>query len=312
MIQNNSMQTPLVSVIIPNYCHAKYLDQRIQSVLNQTYRNFEVIILDDCSPDDGASRAVIEKYRDNPHVSHIVYNTENSGSTFRQWNKGFGLAKGELIWIAESDDYCEKELLAKLVQPFINNQDTVISFCRSIAFNDHGIIGPVGKDIQEGFISGSAFIHDYMRAGNGIINASSAVFRKKTLTKIRKDYQTYSGAGDRLFWIYLAEQGDVCYLEKGLNYFRTHLANTTSKKNLDGTNQREDKKILDYIYTKGYISAKEYSECSWEYVRVHIFEMLTDKTLKKQLYKVWGIGTFGKIKLRLEAWMKKKNTMLCR
>jgi glycosyltransferase involved in cell wall biosynthesis len=78
------MNKPLVSVIIPNYCHSQFLVQRIESVLNQTYQNFEVIILDDCSPDAGASKAVIEKYRGNPHVSHIVYNEENSGSTFKQ------------------------------------------------------------------------------------------------------------------------------------------------------------------------------------------------------------------------------------
>lgn len=299
------MHNPLVSVIIPNYCHAKYLDQRIQSVLNQTYQNFEVIILDDCSPDNGASRDVIEKYRGDSHVSHIVYNTENSGSTFKQWDKGFGLAEGELIWIAESDDSCEPSFLFELIKPLINNHEMVISFCRSIAFNDDGIIGPVGQNIKEGKSPGPVFIHDYMSSGTGILNASSAVFRKSSLSKIPKDYQTYSGAGDRLFWIYLAEQGTVSYLEKGLNHFRTHLSNTTNKKNLDGTNQREDKKILDYIFTRGYISAKEYSDCSWKYVRVHIFEMLTDKKLKNQLYKEWGIGVFGKLRLRLEAWTRK-------
>ena len=129
------MHNPLVSVIIPNYCHARYLDQRIQSVLNQTYRNFEVIILDDCSPDDGASRAVIEKYRDNPHVSHIVYNTENSGSPFRQWNKGFGLAKGELIWIAESDDYADERFLEILVPCILLHNNISVAFCRSVLFN---------------------------------------------------------------------------------------------------------------------------------------------------------------------------------
>ena len=86
-----------VSVIIPNYCYAAYLEQRIDSVLSQTYQDLEVIILDDNSPDDGLSRMVIEKYRENPHVSHIVYNDENSGSTFKQWDKGISLAEGEYM-----------------------------------------------------------------------------------------------------------------------------------------------------------------------------------------------------------------------
>lgn len=91
-----------VSVIIPNYCHARFLNRRIDSVLNQTYGDFEVIILDDCSSDN--SRDIIETYRHHPRVSHIVYNEKNSGSTFIQWDKGFELAQGEYIWIAESDD----------------------------------------------------------------------------------------------------------------------------------------------------------------------------------------------------------------
>ena len=120
------MKHPLVSVIIPNYNHALYLDERIQSVLNQSYGRFEVIILDDLSKDN--SREVMEKYRDHPHVSHIVYNTENSGSTFKQWAKGFALAKGELIWIAESDDSCSPELLQKLVAEFEKDDDLVLAY----------------------------------------------------------------------------------------------------------------------------------------------------------------------------------------
>ena len=107
------MRMPLVTVIIPNYNHAKYLRQRIDTVLNQTYTSFEVIILDDCSTDN--SKDIILSYKDNPHISNIVLNSENSGSTFKQWNKGFELAKGDYIWIAESDDYCDLNLLELLI-----------------------------------------------------------------------------------------------------------------------------------------------------------------------------------------------------
>ena len=63
---------PFVSVIIPNYNHSDYLDIRINSILNQTYTNYELIILDDCSTDN--SKEVIGKYANNPHVSCILLN----------------------------------------------------------------------------------------------------------------------------------------------------------------------------------------------------------------------------------------------
>ena len=91
-----------VSVVIPNFNHALYLKQRIESVLNQTFQNFELIILDDCSTDN--SKEVIERYKNHPKISKIVYNEENSGSVFRQWIKGIKLSTGKYIWIAESDD----------------------------------------------------------------------------------------------------------------------------------------------------------------------------------------------------------------
>ena len=65
-------KSPLISVIVPNYNHAKYLDERLLSILQQTYENYELIILDDNSTDN--SKEIIEKYRQNPHVAKVYYN----------------------------------------------------------------------------------------------------------------------------------------------------------------------------------------------------------------------------------------------
>src|ERR1017187_1910144 len=103
---------PTVSVIIPNYNHARFLRRRIDSVLQQTFQDFEVILLDDCSTDD--SRSILSKYADDPRV-RIEFNEKNSGSPFKQWNKGVRLAQGSYVWIAESDDYAAERLLERLV-----------------------------------------------------------------------------------------------------------------------------------------------------------------------------------------------------
>jgi len=103
---------PKVSVIVPNYNHARYLRQRVDSVLGQTFQDFELILLDDCSTDE--SRSVLSSYAGNPRV-RIEFNEVNSGSTFKQWNKGVRLARGEYVWIAESDDYADPQLLERLV-----------------------------------------------------------------------------------------------------------------------------------------------------------------------------------------------------
>ncbi|MEG2479884.1 MAG: glycosyltransferase family 2 protein, partial [Mucinivorans sp.] len=95
------MSTPKVSIIVPSYNHAPYLKERLDSILGQTFRDFELIILDDSSTDN--SQQIIEQYSSEPRVSHVVYNKINSGNTFVQWQKGVDLAQGEWIWIAESD-----------------------------------------------------------------------------------------------------------------------------------------------------------------------------------------------------------------
>ncbi len=103
---------PKVTVVVPNYNHARFLPKRIESILSQTFQDFELILLDDCSTDE--SRSILSSYASDPRVT-IEFNEANSGSTFKQWNKGVRLARGKYVWIAESDDYADERLLEGLV-----------------------------------------------------------------------------------------------------------------------------------------------------------------------------------------------------
>src|SRR2546430_11315204 len=119
---------PAVSVIVPNYNHARFLRRRIDTVLGQTFLDFELILLDDCSTDN--SRDILTAYADDSRV-RIEFNAKNSGSTFKQWNKGVRLAKGKYVWIAESDDYADEQLLERLVGVLEEEPEVTFAYCRS-------------------------------------------------------------------------------------------------------------------------------------------------------------------------------------
>lgn len=281
---------PLVSVIIPNYCHARYLDERIQSVLHQTYTNFEVIILDDCSPDNGASKEVIEKYRSNPHISQIVYNERNSGSTFRQWQKGFQLAKGELIWIAESDDKCESTLLETLVKGFVKYDNVAISYCASQIIDGEGSrknLPPVGNVACE-FYKGKDFISHEMAWCNSIPNASAVIFRKDLAQKVNTQYMSYVAAGDRLFWIELCEKGNVFHSSEPLNYFRKHGDNVTPRCYRNGTTMTEDYRINRYLERNHYLSIMQILGARCHYQSTIRRGEFDSPEIRNRVMKLWN------------------------
>ena len=282
------MNSPLVSVIIPNFNHAQFLDERIQSVLNQTFQNFEMIILDDKSTDN--SREVIEKYRNNTKISHIVYNEKNNGSPFVQWKKGINLAKGEYIWLAESDDSCKNTLLENLVKTIQKDEKCVLSFSRSMKIDGHGKelgIAIKGLDTDE-YLSGAEFIRKYMSRGCEVQNASSAIFRKSVISKIDVDYTLYKASADKLFWILIAEHGNIAILHTPLNLFRQHGNNTTQRTFQLGINQRENKLIIDYIIRKGYISKDEAVSASFRFKKNFVYDFtFSNKKIKYSLIKLW-------------------------
>ena len=277
----------LVSVIVPNYCHANYLNQRIQSILNQTYQDFELIILDDCSPDDGASKTVIEKYRNNPHVSHIVYNEKNSWSTFLQWDRGINLAHGDLIWIAESDDFCEPVLLEKLVAEF--KQDARITMAYSLTRD----VTADGQPIKylcytpSGVtrLNGKEYVRRYMTMGNHCKNASACLFKKNAYMKIDKVFTSYKAGGDMLFWIEIAELGNVSIINQRLNYFRQHQQKVTPSSLLQGINSKEYKRTYTYILNHFELSQRREKLMSQYYRYIIMCRKYETEAVRRELFK---------------------------
>lgn len=291
------MKHPLVSVIVPNYCHAKYLDQRIQSILTQTYKNFELIILDDCSPDNGASIAVIEEYRSNPHVSQIIYNKKNSGSTFKQWRKGFELAKGELIWIAESDDYCEPTYLETLVQNIESHNNASFCFCISQFVTEDGTFlhcWPIlDKNTSVYFIKSDEFLREYMAKGTAVVNASAVLFKKDIALGIDRYYEEFKAAGDSMFWVEMAEQGDVICVNSPHNYFRQHDTNKVSPlKMRQGITYTERHLIYRYMCDRGWLDLWDKLETIYYYYSKINSTKFDNEEIKKNLLKLWNPLSF--------------------
>lgn len=244
---------PRVSIIVPNYNHASYLSKRLDSIFNQSFRDFEVIILDDCSTDD--SKEIIEKYRGHEKVAHIVYNKENSGSTFLQWERGLNLSKGEWIWIAESDDWCELNFLDVVVPP--SGSDVVLSFCGSLMYRENDIISypPFLKFEQE--VDGREFCTQHLSTGCYVYNASMAVF-KKSCSRHIADVVNYKQCGDWHFWILISLKGSVKITGRVLNYFRKHSGDVSGRRWRDGTFHAEFIKIQKLLLEKAIVNSDSY------------------------------------------------------
>ena len=111
------MDNGLVSIIMPSYNTAKYITNSIESVLNQTYKNWELIIIDDCSTDN--TDEIIKKYNSENRIKYIK-NEKNSGAAISR-NRGLKEAKGKWIAFLDSDDLWNEEKLEKQIRFMLDN-----------------------------------------------------------------------------------------------------------------------------------------------------------------------------------------------
>lgn len=227
---------PLVSIIVPNFNHARYLERRFASIFEQTYPHYEVIILDDCSTD--GSREIIQRYAGDKRVQ-LVMNDANSGSTFIQWRRGAKLAKGNFIWIAESDDDAEPTLLARLVEQFQRHPKAALAYCQSRVMDADGELLFLGQVLtkplrahrwnQDFVCEGRYEIARYFLRRMTIPNASAVLSKRDIFLEASEGSEKMRLCGDWWTWGRSLLRGDLVYLSAPLNHFRTHPTSVRSK-----------------------------------------------------------------------------------
>ena len=181
---------PLVSIITACLNGVQFVEQAIQSVLAQDYPNFEHIVIDGGSTD--GTLEVVAKY---PHL-HVVSETDDG--LYDAFNKGIGLAKGEIIGILNSDDFYEHNVFSKIVQCFVEDQglDTVCGGAIIVESNKHGNIDR-GEELCSTRYTGLSL--EIATLGIPITNAR--FFRRRVFKRCGLFDTRYQIASDRDFLI---------------------------------------------------------------------------------------------------------------
>lgn len=228
-----------VSVVVPNYNYGRYLRERLDSILEQDYPIYEILLLDDCSTD--SSKSIIQAYQNKyPHLIKAYFNNQNSGSVFRQWKKGFLNAKGDYIWIAEADDLCEPNMLSSLMKYMEEDSEICLGYVQSKMMDEDGnIIGDnyfcwtediSTKDWNDNYIIRSKEeIERHLSVKNTIPNVSAVVFRNnKDIPDLLEKSIQYKVAGDWIFYLnLLSNGGKTLFIAKNYNMHRRHTGSVT-------------------------------------------------------------------------------------
>ena len=234
-----------VSVVVPNYNYGRYFDKRINTVLNQTYPIYELIILDDASTDGSVAiieeklAEVREKYPD-LQIKFVV-NQTNSGKAMLQWKKGFEMATGDYVWIAEADDLCSRRFLEEAMKGF-DDPEVVLSYTESKLINGKGMtLAPNFRwsrdrektgHYKESYIKdGFREIEEIMAVRCTIPNVSAVVFKKSEKIPYLQYFDEaakFLQVGDWYFYAKVLEHGKISYNKKPVNKFRVHSESKTA------------------------------------------------------------------------------------
>jgi glycosyltransferase involved in cell wall biosynthesis len=211
---------PRVSFIVPCYKLAHLLGDCLTSILRQSYGHFEVLVMDDESPDDTA--AVVRAFGDQ-RVRH-VRNPRNLGH-LRNYNKGLTLARGDYVWLISADDTLrEPDALQQFVSALAQHPQVTLAFSQAMKVEDGRDLGLLPRQLTTDIVFDREEALELLLDWNCVPSAG-AVVRRSAYERAGLFPLDLPHAGDWYLWCRFAVQGPVLYLARPLVNYRFHAAN---------------------------------------------------------------------------------------
>lgn len=288
---------PKITVIMPVYNGEPYLDEAINSILDQTFTAFEFLIIDDGSID--RSLEIIRRYQDSR--INLIINPVNKGLV-DSLNLGLSLAKGEYIARMDCDDISKADRLEKQVKFLIEHPDIgVIGSCIDIINNNSKIIQTWIYPAESELIKWELFFHCPF--------AHPSIMFRKTLVKQVNGYSDkYPHAEDYDLWWRLYELTNFANLSESLLLYRIHEKNIT---NVHRNIQIDNATKIHHYYLEKYLRKKIDYQVSCNLFRHNFDNFLENKKVIKLILDIFKIFKFNNInktnnfhKLRLELLRK--------
>lgn len=210
---------PLVSVIIPSYNARRYIKETVDSVLAQTYKNIEIIVVDDGSTD--GTREELAPYAAAGKIRYFYQ--ENAGQSAAR-NTAIAHAKGKYLALLDADDMFMPTKVEEQVAYLEAHPECGLSYCGMYHFFDPD----VGKKYIFSVPTPSGVLFKELLQGN-FINPLSVVLRKELLDKYGSFEPTFRRLDEQALWLKLAFNGvKFCYLPRRLAYYRMHKSSLTN------------------------------------------------------------------------------------
>ncbi len=295
---------PKVSVCIPTYNRANYVGETIQSVLAQTMKDFEIVIVDDGSTDN--TQQVIKNFND-PRIK--VHKNEKNQGMVPAWNKAVSLSKGKYITILHSDDRYLPGFLEEESKILDKNPDVgfVFSACRIIddngnlrwthkwrKFRNFGLF-KIAKDRKTQILDGRELIKELIF--DNFIRFPTVMIRRECYDKVGMYTNKFRFGMDWYMWMQIALYYKAAYSDKALAEYRKHEGTDTAFLVNKGENVIDDYKVvtamLDKTSGKNVFSKKEQRKIS---------KFIKRKVLRDRFERTWTRIKGGNLKEARADW----------